>query len=169
MGRVSPDLIWVFHVGINGVHLVHILAWLFGPFPFHITKWFKSKRNFLYQSVGILCLDSRAAFKWRACYFPVYLTPKLSSTRVNVMRKFLCDQSTKLFFAVWYPYDARCWTRASCEIWPSCRIPYIPLVNFAKIYPLCTLSCRLYAFMNFFGIMDVLILVYPAWSMQLLR
>ena len=122
-----------------------------------------------YQSMINFYLESSAALRCRGCSLPEYFTPKYSNTRVKFMGRLLCVHIPGVVFLGCYLYGARCWNIASCGIRPYCGRTYMPLLTIAKIFPLCTFSLRLYAVVNFYGIIYVCIMMYSTWSICLFR
>ena len=85
------------------------------------------------------------------------------------MGRLSCVHIPGVVFLGCYLYGARCWNRASCEIRPYCGRTYMSLLTLEKMFPLCTFSLRLYAVVNFYGIIDVCIMMYSTRSICLFR
>ena len=138
--------------------------------PFSQYQWSDIPiHNFPSRTIGALYLYYSSGLRFRACYFPEYFTPKLSTTKVKLIGRLSCVHIPGGFIEGWYPYGSSWWKRLSCPIRPACGSPYITLVPRENVYLFLTLSLRLYAIMGSCGIMYIGIIIYAALSIQLLK
>ena len=96
-GMVSPAVVSVSFVGKNVVLRIHILSLEVGPFIFHSPTILLSRCTTSLPSLFLPCIFFIAAFSCKAWYFPEYLTPKSSTTKVKFIGRLLCFHSMIFF------------------------------------------------------------------------
>ena len=122
-GMVSPAVFLVSHVGKHVVLRLHILALKVGPFIFLSPTLVISQCTTSLPSMWLPCIFSSAAFRCKSRYFPEYLKPKQSTTKVKFNGRLLFFHCPGFLIEGWYPYGSRCFIRESCATRPACGSP----------------------------------------------
>ena len=113
-----------------------------------------SSTMIIYKSFNV---DTR----WLKFSLPTYFTPKLFTTRANVMFLVLCFQRAGVQLQGTYPYVPSCSSSLSLAIFPDCLRPGIPWCISMYTYPLlCTMWSSQQCAMTSGGISECFIFIY---------
>ena len=110
-----------------------------------------------------LCVGVYPCLPKSECCFPIYLTPKSSTTNENVIGLHLFFHRPGVCFHGDYPFGSNPRTSFWLARTPACGSPYIPLHISQYIYRFCEMFIGLYSLMICSGRISIGILMYSYW------